>query len=57
MQLENLSLNAAKQIETWLKRQNDTLGWFEDDGAARRRQVAIRPQRAAPRGALCAADR
>jgi hypothetical protein len=23
----------AKQIETWLKRQNDTLGWFEDDGA------------------------
>jgi hypothetical protein len=31
-QLENLSLNAAKQIETWLKRQNDTLGWFENDG-------------------------
>jgi len=31
-QLENLTLNAAKQIETWLKRQNDTLGWFEDDG-------------------------
>ena len=33
VQIENLSLNAAKQIETWLKRQNDTLGWFEDDGA------------------------
>ena len=30
-QLENLTLNAAKQIETWLRRQNDTLGWFEDD--------------------------
>lgn len=32
VQLQNLSLNAAKQIETWLRRQNEALGWFEDDG-------------------------
>jgi hypothetical protein len=28
-QLENLTLNAAKQIETWMTRQNATRGWFE----------------------------
>jgi|SRR6056297_51799 len=32
VQLQNLSRNAAKQIETWLVRQNQKLGWFEDDG-------------------------
>jgi len=47
VQVENLSLNAAKQIETWLKRQNDTFGWFEDDGmpAAGKRDA----QRSGPR--------
>ena len=32
VQLQNLSRNAAKQIETWLVRQNQKFGWFEDDG-------------------------
>ena len=32
VQLQNLSRNAAKQIENWLVRQNQKLGWFEDDG-------------------------
>ncbi|WP_297771101.1 hypothetical protein [uncultured Roseovarius sp.] len=31
-QIENLSRNAAKQIQNWLEQQNDKLGWFEDDG-------------------------
>lgn len=47
-QLENLSLNAAKQIETWLKRQNDTLGWFEDDGVPASRKP--KSARSGPRG-------
>lgn len=32
VQMRNLSRNAAKQIEEWLKRMNDQNGWFEDDG-------------------------
>lgn len=31
-QMENLSRNAAKQIQNWLEQQNNELGWFEDDG-------------------------
>lgn len=31
-QMENLSRNAAKQIQNWLAQQNNELGWFEDDG-------------------------
>jgi hypothetical protein len=31
-QLENLSRNAAKQIQNWLVQQNNEFGWFEDDG-------------------------
>ncbi|MGM0662336.1 MAG: hypothetical protein ACQEUH_14335 [Pseudomonadota bacterium] len=46
-QLENLSLNAAKQIETWLGRQNDTLGWFEEDGVSAAGGAA--PDRSGPR--------
>lgn len=29
-QMENLSRNAAKQIENWLVRENSRKGWFED---------------------------
>ncbi|GAW36823.1 hypothetical protein RA2_03898 [Roseovarius sp. A-2] len=32
VQLENLSRNAAKQIQNWMARQNDEFGWFEADG-------------------------
>lgn len=31
-QIENLTKNAAKQIEIWLVKQNNATGWFEDDG-------------------------
>jgi len=31
-QMENLSKNAAKQIQNWLQRMNNEHGWFEDDG-------------------------
>lgn len=34
-QLENLTLNAAKQIETWLKRRHASEGWFGADDAPR----------------------
>lgn len=47
-QLENLTLNAAKQIETWLKRQNDREGWFEDDGLPAARKSGS--ERSGPRG-------
>jgi hypothetical protein len=40
-QLEALSRNAAKTIETWLKRQNDTRGWFEDDGRPAREKIGL----------------
>ena len=40
VQMENLSRNAAKQIQTWLKRMNDQHGWFEDDGAPAKRKPA-----------------
>lgn len=33
VQMENLSRNAAKQIETWLVRQNNENGWFEGNDA------------------------
>lgn len=46
-QLENLSLNAAKQIETWLGRQNATLGWFEAEGISAVGKPA--PGRSGPR--------
>ena len=32
VQIENLTRNAAKQIQNWLIEQNNTQGWFEDDG-------------------------
>lgn len=31
-QIENLSKNAAKQIENWLVEMNNEKGWFQDDG-------------------------
>jgi len=40
-QIAHLSRNAAKNIETWLKRQNDTLGWFEDDGRPAREKIGL----------------
>lgn len=41
VQMENLSRNAAKQIETWLNRQNDNLGWFEDDGRPAKEKIGL----------------
>lgn len=32
IQMLNLSRNAAKQIQNWLKEMNDKNGWFEEDG-------------------------
>lgn len=47
-QMENLSRNAAKQIQNWLVRQNNEFGWFEDDG-----QPALnKPQGAAAAAAI-----
>jgi len=40
-QIDALSRNAAKTIETWLKRQNDTRGWFEDDGRPAREKIGL----------------
>ncbi|MEI4234485.1 hypothetical protein [Roseovarius sp. D22-M7] len=51
-QLRDPALNAAKQIETWLKRQNDTQGWFEDDGRPAARKSGS--ERSGPRGAVAA---
>lgn len=31
-QMKNLTQNASKLIQNWLVRQNNELGWFEDDG-------------------------
>ncbi len=31
-QMENLSRNAAKLIQNWMVRENNTHGWFEDEG-------------------------
>lgn len=48
VQLENLSLNAAKQIETWLRRQNEALGWFEDGGGSAARDERTDPDSPRP---------
>ena len=32
-QMQNLARNAAKQIETWLRKEKRTKGWFENDPA------------------------
>jgi len=40
-QIDALSRNAAKTIETWLKRQNDTRGWFEDDRRPAREKIGL----------------
>jgi hypothetical protein len=40
-QMEHLSRNGAKLIERWLDRQNDNLGWFEDDGRPAKEKVSI----------------
>lgn len=40
VQLENLTQNAAKVIETWLIRQNTEFGWFEDDAQTENGAVA-----------------
>ena len=41
VQMANLSRNAAKLIENWLNRQNDELGWFEDDGRPAKEKVGL----------------
>jgi len=41
VQMEHLSRNAAKLIETWLKRQNDNFGWFEDDGRPAKEKIGL----------------
>jgi hypothetical protein len=41
VQMRQLSRNAAKLIERWLDRQNDNLGWFEDDGRPAKEKVSI----------------
>jgi len=41
VQMEHLSRNAAKLIERWLDRQNDALGWFEDDGRPAKEKVSL----------------
>lgn len=41
VQMENLSRNAAKLIENWLNRQNDNLGWFEDDGRPAKEKIGL----------------
>ena len=50
VQMANLSRNAAKLIETWLNRQNDEFGWFEDDGRPANEKIGLisgRPEAAA----------
>lgn len=50
-QMENLSRNAAKQIQNWLMRQNNQLGWFEDDNAPAKGRISPvtgRPAETAP---------
>lgn len=49
-QMENLSRNAAKQIQNWLVQQNNEFGWFEDDGvpANDKPRPEARPAAAAP---------
>jgi hypothetical protein len=39
--MEHLSRNGTKLIERWLDRQNDNLGWFEDDGRPAKEKVSI----------------
>lgn len=41
VQMANLSRNAAKLIESWLNRQNDELGWFEDDGRPANEKIGL----------------
>jgi hypothetical protein len=48
--MANLSRNAAKLIESWLNRQNDEFGWFEDDGRPANEKIGLisgRPEAAA----------
>lgn len=40
-QMENLSRNAAKLIQNWLVRQNNELGWFEDDGRPAKEKIGL----------------
>jgi hypothetical protein len=50
VQMANLSRNAAKLIESWLNRQNDEFGWFEDDGRPANEKIGLisgRPEAAA----------
>ncbi|MGX0903147.1 hypothetical protein ACSSV8_001723 [Roseovarius sp. MBR-79] len=58
VQMANLSRNAAKLIETWLNRQNDEFGWFEDDGRPANEKIGLisgRPEAAAEVAAEVAA--
>jgi len=41
VQMANLSRNAAKLIEGCLNRQNDELGWFEDDGRPANEKIGL----------------
>ncbi len=40
-QMHNLTRNAAKQIETWLIKQNNEHGWFEADGRPAKEKMNI----------------
>ena len=40
-QMHNLTRNAAKQIETWLIKQNNEFGWFEKDGRPAKEKLDI----------------
>jgi len=44
-QMEHLSRNAAKLIQRWLERQNNDLGWFEDDGRPAKEKTGPFPGR------------
>lgn len=46
-QMENLTKNAAKQIQNWLVTQNNDEGWFEDDGQPARNKPQGRAAQAA----------
>ncbi|MFD1160399.1 hypothetical protein [Roseovarius aestuarii] len=40
-QMHNLTRNAAKQIESWLVKQNNEFGWFESDGRPAKEKLTI----------------
>jgi hypothetical protein len=56
VQMANLSRNAAKLIEAWLNRQNDELGWFEDDGRPANEKIGIISGRPDAQEAAAGAD-